>query len=387
MSRTKLCYVIAARMTAEAFLREHIRVAAKEYDVHVAATGADRPWLDALGLAASAHDVHIERRIAPFADLSALIDLVRLFRRERFTVVHSLTPKAGLLAALAGRMAAVPHRVHTFTGQVWATRRGLARSALKLADRALAELCTEILIDSPSQRDFLLREGVIQRQKSEVLGWGSVCGVDLVRFHPDARVRRALREENRIEESDFLVLYLGRITRDKGVLDLARAFGMLASRRTDARLALVGPDEEGLGTAIHTALGACRDRLLRLSYTTTPERWYAAADVLCLPSYREGFGMSVIEAAACGVPAVASRIYGVVDAVEDNITGLLHPPGDIEAISTALESLASNASGRQAMGERARERVARDFSSGRVVQAQLAFYEKIIGGFRRRHRL
>lgn len=379
MIRPKLCYVTAARMTAEAFLREHIRAAAKEFDVHVAANGADRPWLTALGLEASTHDIRIERRIAPVADMSALVNLVGLFRRERFALIHSLTPKAGLLTALAGRVAAVPHRVHTFTGQVWATRRGFARSSLKAADRALAALCTEVLIDSPSQRDFLLREGVVQAAKSEVLGRGSVCGVDIARFHPDAAARRALRAEHRIAESDFLVLYLGRLNQDKGVLDLARAFAAIASRRSDARLALVGPDEGGLGGAIKSILAARREQLLSVSYTTTPERWYAAADVLCLPSYREGFGMSVIEAAACGVPAVASRIYGIVDAIEDGSTGLLHAPGDIGAIATALDALASDCGGRLAMGKRAKERVVRDFSSARVVQAQLAFYAKILG--------
>ncbi len=221
MSRRRLCYVVSSAMTVQAFLREHIRAAAERFDVTVVAN-ADAPSL--AGLPARLLPVAIERRIAPVADLAALLRLVAVFRRERFDLVHSMTPKAGLLAAIAGAAAGVPLRFHTFTGQVWATRSGASRVLLRGLDRVTAMLASGVLADSASQRDFLVAEGVVDLAKMRVLGHGSVNGVDAERFRPDAAARASVRSESGIAEGELLFLYLGRFARDKGLLDLAQAF-------------------------------------------------------------------------------------------------------------------------------------------------------------------
>lgn len=365
-------------MTVEAFLKGHIAAASAHYDVWVVANTDDRDLLHRLGLAAVLHPVAIERRISMLGDLSALLGLVRLFRTERFTIVHSVSPKAGLLAMLSAGIAGVPHRVHTFTGQVWVTRRGWRRRVLKLADCVLAALTTRALVDSPSQRDFLLAERVLAADKAEVIGKGSICGVDDVRFRPDEAARNVLRGELGISPSASVLLFLGRLNRDKGVLDLAAAFVRVARRFPEARLLFVGPDEEGLASAVIDICGAAQDRMQLIDYTHQPERFMAAADIFCLPSYREGFGMVVIEAAAVGLPAVASRIYGVTDAVVDGQTGLLHPPGDVAAIAEKLTELLSAPNRCKAMGERARLRAQADFSQAASSQGLMVFYAKIL---------
>ena len=326
------------------------------------------------GLNARVHSVPIERKVSPLRDLRALLQLVRLFVAHRYRVVHSITPKAGLVAMLAAWLARVPVRIHTFTGQVWVTRRGPARALLRALDRLIARLATHVLVDSPSQRDFLIGAGVVSASKASVLANGSICGVDGARFHPDATARTRIRRESRVPDDAVVFLYLGRLSRDKGVLDLARAFAAVAARHASVRLAFVGPDEEGLRPRIEELAGPFADRVSVLGFTTTPGENMAAADVFCLPSYREGFGQVAVEAAAVGLPVIASRIYGVVDAVADGETGLLHAPGDLEALRSHMETFVLQPELRRRLGTAGRSRALRDFSAERVTRALLEYY-------------
>jgi glycosyltransferase involved in cell wall biosynthesis len=365
-------------MTVSAFLKGHIAAASEQYDVSVVANTDDGEFLRRLGLDAVLYRVAIVRRVSPWRDLLALLALVQLFRSERFAIVHSISPKAGLLAMLAASITGTLHRVHTFTGQVWVTRRGWRRWLLKQADRLLAALTTRALVDSPSQRDFLIAEQVIAVDKAEVIGKGSICGVDGTRFRPDEAARSVLRNELGISSSAPVLLFLGRLNRDKGLLDLAAAFACVATRFPETWLLFVGPDEEGMADSIADICVVVRNRVQFIDYTPQPEHFMAAADIFCLPSYREGFGMVVIEAAAAGLPAVASRIYGITDAVVDGQTGLLHPPGDVVAIAERLTELLGAPERCKALGARARVRALADFSQFGSSQGLLAFYAKIL---------
>jgi glycosyltransferase involved in cell wall biosynthesis len=233
-------------------------------------------------------------------------------------------------------------------------------------------------VDSPSQRDFLVAEGVLPAGKAHVIGHGSICGVDAERFRPHSEYRSEVRKRFSISDSAILLLYLGRLNRDKGIRDLAAAFSKLAPRFPDIFLLLVGPDEDGQLQAVMEICGSAADRVLHAGFTGEPERFMAAADIFCLPSYREGFGMVIIEAAASGVPAVASRIYGLTDAVVDGATGLLHPPADPGAIAAVLERLIMDPEERQRMGIAARQRARESFSDLELSKGLMAFYGTIL---------
>lgn len=372
----KLCFVATIPDVVHSFLKGHIRVAAEKWSVKIIAN-SDRAGLLS-GLDAEFISLAIERKVSPWRDLRTLVRLVILFRRERFSLVHSIMPKTGLLAMLAAWLTGVPIRVHTFTGQVWATKRGWKRGALKMFDRLTTLLATHILVDSPSQRDFLIAEGVLPQSKGMVIGAGSICGVDVYRFHPDARVRTAVRAELGIGLGQTVILFLGRLNYDKGILDLAAVFANIASHRSDVVLMLVGAEEDVSFARVQEVCGVRRDLLRRVNFTPEPERYMAAADIFCLPSYREGFGQVIIEAGASGVPAVASQIYGVTDAVEHGVTGLLFSVGDKTALKQALLALIADVRVRQQMGEAARVRALELFSGQRVIGELHELYCKLL---------
>lgn len=365
-------------MTVASFLKGHIAAATEAgYEVSVVANSRDSDFLRRMGLQATFHFVGIVRPISPWRDAQALLSLFLFFRTGRFDIVHSVSPKAGVLAMLAARMAGIPHRIHTFTGQVWITHHGAKRWLLKQVDCLLAGLTTRALVDSPSQRNFLIAEGVIAMEKTEVIGKGSICGVDGERFRPDIEMRRKLRDEFGIPQAAPLLLFLGRLNRDKGVLDLARAFVKVADSFADAQILFVGPDEEDMARHVINICKIVQTRVQFVKYTAFPEHFMASADVFCLPSYREGFGMVIVEAAAAGIPAVASHIYGITDAVIDRFTGFLHPPGDVDAIVQQISTLLSNLERCREMGALARRRTLADFSREESSQGLLAFYGRI----------
>jgi len=376
-NRNKVCLVVSSIMTARAFLLDQIIALSKTYRVYLVANTDDLDFFRRQGIDAVVLPVPIERKMSPVKDFLVLYRLWRLFRKERFSIIHSISPKAGLLAMLAGRLACVPVRIHIFTGQVWATRRGISRVLLKRIDRFLASLATHILVDSRSQREFLLSHGVIKTGRSAVLCKGSVCGVDGQRFRPDPAARARVRGELGIAADAIVFLYLGRINRDKGVLDLTAAFAEIGRRHPQAHLLIVGPDEDGIKLDIQKAVKQEVKRLHLVDYTDCPEQYMAAADVFCLPSYREGFGLTIIEAAAVGIPAVASRIYGITDAVEEDVTGVLHIPGDRKGLRQQMEKLVLDPTWRRQLGENARKRALRDFSKEVLTLAWLDYYARV----------
>lgn len=374
--RPRVCLVTAAPLTIRAFLRDHLQRLAQSYEVCAVSsfTPDDDPaaWLPGI----TPIPLAIARNIDPIADVIAFSRLYRLFRRQRFDVVHSVTPKAGLLATSAARLAGIPIRIHCFTGQVWATRTGAARLILKSADRVTAMNATHVLADSHSQRDFLLTEGVGRR--IDVLADGSISGVDVARFRPDAAARSRVRAALGIPDNARVILFLGRLQRDKGVLDLAHAFVAVANNEPNAWLLLVGPNEGDMHDEIGAIVKGFRDRVRSVGYTAEPESYMAASDIFALPSYREGFGSVIIEAAACGIPAVASRIYGLTDAVVDGSSGLLHTPGQPTEIAAQLNRLIVDDDLRQRLGAAALARARSTFRTSLIVDALSDYYERML---------
>ncbi len=376
--RKRICFVATVPFVLKWFLSPHILALKEDHDITLVATGTADDIAGLLGEHVSFIPLRIERKISLKNDILSLIRLWNFFRKEKFQSVHSIMPKAGLLAMVASRLAGVPFRFHTFTGQVWATQKGLRRLFLKYLDKVLAQNATRVLADSPSQRTFLIANGVVNASRIDVLAEGSIAGVDVKRFQRDPEIRNRIRTERGVPGDALVFLFIGRLTRDKGLIDLARAFEEAAKRNVRLHLMVVGSDEEGLDAEFAILAQKFQGRVHRIGFTNRPEDYLSAADVFCLPSYREGFGSVLIEAAAAGLPAVASRIYGITDAVEENVTGILHAPGSYQEITDSMLRLASDQTLRDRMGQAAQVRASERFSETRVTQAFTGFYRILL---------
>ncbi len=379
-----VCLLATVPYSLAVFMTPHIKALSRTNRVTLVANGrADGKGLGTslsfqqLGDAVSFHHVNISRGISMASDISTLVRLWKFFRDRRFHVVQSITPKAGLLSMLAARAARVPIRVHWFTGQVWATRRGFGRWVLKSMDRLTVLSSTHVLADSHSQRDFLEREGVVEPGKMLVLGQGSVCGVDTARFRPNAAARSRVRGAAGIPDAAVLALFLGRLNRDKGLPELSAAFVTAARASPNLHLIVVGPNEAQMRESFVESLGDLAGRAHFVDYTNEPEAYMAASDLFVLPSRREGFGSSVIEAAACEVPAIGTRIYGLSDAIADGESGILVPVGDVGALAAAMIGLATDDALRREMGRAARLRVEREFKEEHLTSALMRFYQDL----------
>lgn len=375
----KICLVVTSLLIVKFFLMPHIAALSQKHNVTLIVNVDDQALLNSMGLPATVIPLEIKRKFSPWYDLKALWQLICIFRTHRFHLVHSISPKGGLLGMIAAWIAGVPVRIHTFQGEVWVNRHGWWRRILIFMDKVVAASATQLTVVSHSERQFLIDEGIICADKSVVLANGSICGVDVNRFHPDIVVRETVRREVGVSDDSIIILFLGRINRDKGVLDLAESFACIAAKIPNAILLLVGPEEERLLDEVRKICAAYNIRVKNAGYTQHPERYMAAADILCLPSYREGFGLVIIEAAATGVPAVCSRIYGITDAVEDGKTGLLFPAGDVAALTQALLSLIVDPKLRHQMGMAAQARALELFPSQKITEEMLALYDKLLG--------
>lgn len=311
--------------------------------------------------------VDIARKISPWVDFKTLVTLTKLFYKSSFSIVHSTTPKAGLLCAIASKITGIPIRLHTFTGQVWATKSGWMKWFLKFLDKVIIDLNTHCYTDSPSQRQFLLDSGIADEKRLSVYGKGSLAGVDLARFSSsrfDEDFKKNLKSSLGIKDNAFILAFIGRLTRDKGIYELLASFELLNRNNPNIELIILGPMEESEGwiknkisslSAVHW-LGNVRE----------PEQYLSITDVLCLPSYREGFGTVVIEAAAMGVPTVGSDIPGLVDAIDNNITGILCQSKDENELTKALDNLIYDKELLGLMKVNAKARCKRDFDSKKV---------------------
>lgn len=315
--------------------------------------------------------IEIPRAIAPWRDLLALLQLFRFFRKNKIMIAHSTTPKAGLLTAIAGLLAGVPIRIHTFTGQPWVSMRGPIRWLARRSDWLIGKLNTRCYADSDSQKHFLVEQKIVAAQKLFVIGAGSLAGVDVERFNAE-RISMQEREElgakHGIPHGAQVILFVGRITPDKGVRELIEAFRKIKTAGSAAHLVLAGPLDSERGGASNLSLHDinCVPDTHLVGYTERPEAYMAIADILCLPSYREGFGTVVIEAAAMGVPTVGTDIYGLSDAVVNGETGILVPPRDAAALASALAALLKDRVKCTNMGMAAQERARTLFEASRV---------------------
>lgn len=324
------------------------------------------------------HRVEMYRRMSPIKDLKSLFQLIKLFRKEKPFMVHSMTPKAGLLCMLAAWFTRVPRRVHTFTGLVWPTSTGVARRILMFTDWLTCTCATHVIPEGKGVLNDLKQH--ITRKPMKVLGYGNVRGVDMEHFSRRPEIMEKANEL--IKPETFTFVFVGRLVGDKGLNELVEAFTQLYNKYVNVRLFLVGQYETELDPLKQVTL----DRINSLSAIKTVGpmygddllAYYAASDCFVFPSYREGFPNTVLEAGAMGLPSIVTDINGSREIIEHGKNGVIIPSKDVNELYLAMEQMLLDKERTMVMAEKARPLIAERFEKSFVQKCLFDFYDEIL---------
>lgn len=285
--------------------------------------------------------VPMERHISPLKDLKSLLGLIRVFRREKPMMVHSITPKAGLLSMMAAWVCRVPVRLHTFTGLVFPTATGLTQKILILTDRLTCACATHIVPEGEGVKNDLINYR-ITKKPLKVLGHGNVRGIDLDHYNPG--LPEVQVEASKLRKPGiFTFIFVGRLVRDKGINELVEAFERLNKVFPATRLILVGRQEPELDPLKSETIAKIDNdtNIKAVGQQSDVRPWLAASDALVFPSYREGFPNVVIEAGAMGLPSIVTDINGSREIIIEGKNGTIIPPRDAEALYHAMKYIVS----------------------------------------------
>lgn len=322
--------------------------------------------------------VSMERHVSPLKDLISLIRLIRVMRKERPVMVHSMTPKAGLLCMMAAWIAHVPIRVHTFTGLVWPTQTGLSRKILMLTDRITCFCATHIIPEGEGVKHDL--SSCITDKPMRVLGYGNVRGVDLNYWKRSGGTRtEGWLSERREKKEPFTFVFVGRIVRDKGINELVNAFFRLNKNYPDTRLLLVGPAEDDLDPVLPETQMAIEkeESIISVGSQKDVRPYYEASDALVFPSYREGFPNVVLEAGAMELPSIVTDINGSREIIEEGVNGVIVPPRDESALYEAMEDMVTHPEKVSKMSAKSRPMIAARYEQSFVRMNLKHFYSEL----------
>lgn len=322
--------------------------------------------------------VPMERGIS-IAGVKAMLEMKKIFQREKFDLIQYSTPNASLYASMAGKLAHVPVRLYCQWGLVFVGFQGLKRKIFQMEEKYVCHLSTHIEPDSNSNLRFAHEIGLYPKSKGSVIWNGSACGVNLTKFDISNKeeYRKDIREQLDIPEDAFVYGFVGRITRDKGINELLEAYKKL---NNDSYLIMVGRSEvdETINQELYT-WASKNEKIKFTGYTTVVEQYLSAMDCYILPSYREGFGMGVVEAEAMGVPVIVTDIPGPIDAMIDNETGIVVQKADVESLYNAMISIREDKVRYFAMAEKAHDFAVNNFEQKQLFSYILEDRKKLLG--------
>ena len=340
--------------------------------------------LESLGVRMTA--VPISREPSPLRDLRCLLRLWRFFLWHRFDVVHASNPKAMLLGTLAAFFAWHPNRVVTVRGRVYENTRGWKRKMFVWLDRMTCFLARRVIVVSHSLKEAMLRDGIGTNDTLSVIARGGSQGCDAEYFSPEQIDRNPVVELRRrcgLAEPDRattgIVLFAGRLRKDKGVVELVQAFTTLSPEHPDWHLVLFGHEENAsdIGDATRAMIRS-HGKIHHCDWSSDLRIAYKAADIFSLPTWREGFPNTILEASAMQLPVVTTTAVGAVDSVIDGETGFLVPVNDAEQLAERLQTLMSNPELRRTMGTNGRNRVLRDFHPQTIQTGLMRIYDDLV---------
>ncbi len=376
MKKAKIIYIVADPSTARHFLVERMQYMSAAYAVSlVCSPSPEHEDFRKLGLAT--HAVRIARRLSPLRDLVSLARLYWLLKQEMPDIVHTMTPKAGLLGTMAAWAARVPVRIAMFNGELNLPGR-VTRAIVRITNALTCFFATHLNADGVGTREYV-EEQKVTRKPIAVFWRGNINGIDLAHFSPRGK-REEMRARLGISASTLVYIFVGRIVHDKGIDELVPAFMELKTQGLDVALILAGVEEARIDPIlpetrelIHHTPGIYA---VGLQYNV-PD-WLEASDILVLPSHREGCNCSLLEGGAMGLPSIASDIRGCRDSIQHGFNGLLIPAKDIDALREAMRLLYTSADLRQELAARCRPNVEANFDRRDVWREMTHYYDSIV---------
>ena len=374
----KICFVTTVSITLKAFVLNTAEYLHQHTDWDITfVCNEDAEFRAELPDYIRFHAIPMERGMS-VGGIKAMLQMAKFFKREHFDLVQYSTPNASLYASLAARMAGIPVRLYCQWGLAYVGFQGLKRRIFKQEERLVCALSTHIEPDSPSNLIFAHKEGLYPENKGSVIWNGSAAGVNTEKFDISKKeqYRLMIRGKYHIPSDAFVFVFVGRITRDKGVNELFQAF----SKIDNAWMLMVGWNEvdQSVDQELYQQIQN-NERVVFTGYTNEVEKYLAASDCYVLPSYREGFGMGVIEAEAMGLPVIVSNIPGPTDAMIDKKTGIVVNKADANDLYHTMKNMLEDKDNSQKMGEEGQRFVVGAFEQKKLFEAILKDRKKILG--------
>ncbi|MCC8358733.1 glycosyltransferase family 4 protein [Salinimicrobium sediminilitoris] len=362
----KLVRITTIPLSLEKLLEGQLSFMNDYFDV--IAVSAEKERLEKYGRENGVGTFHVEmtREITPLKDLRAVFRLYRYFKKVEPEIVHTHTPKAGIVGMLAAKMAGVPIRLHTVAGMPLMETVGIKRKILEQVEKFTYSLAYKVYPNSHGLKEIILKEGFVKKGKLKVLGKGSSNGIDTVYFDPDrfsAENKTSLRKAWKIPEDDLVFIFVGRLVSEKGISELVCSFQRLQLQFPKMSLLLVGPFEEELdplSPSIHRIIEK-HPKITVTGYQVDVRPFLAISDILAFPSYREGFPNVVMQAGAMELPSIVSDINGCNEIISDGINGIVIPVKNEKSLFKAMEKLVADEKLRMELSKNSREKVCKDY--------------------------
>lgn len=324
--------------------------------------------------------VNIERNISIVSDIVSLFKLYLFFKKEKPLIVHSITPKAGLLSMMAAKMAGVPIRMHTFTGLIFPTRKGVVKKILILMDKVLCKCSTNIYPEGEGVKNDLINYKITSKPLN-IIANGNINGIDLEYFSKKnitADEIRRLKANLGIADGDFVFVFVGRLVGDKGINELIAAYLLMSKKISNVKLLLVGSEESKDPLQQNTISEILsNDNIISVGFQDDIRPYLVISNAFVFPSYREGFPNVVMQAGAMGMPSIVTDINGCNEIIIDNTNGIIIPGKDVVALSAAMEKIINDKNLYKVLQNNSRIMIESRYSQDLVWDSLLKEYKKL----------
>jgi glycosyltransferase involved in cell wall biosynthesis len=378
----KLIRITTIPISIEKLLENQLFFMKDYYDVK--AISSDKENLERVGKLQKVpvYPVEMTREITPWQDLKALWKLYRYFKKEQPLIVHTHTPKAGTIGMIASKLAGVPNRLHTVAGLPLLETKGNKRKLLNLVEKITYACASKIFPNSNGLKNIITKEGFCKPDKIKIIANGSTNGINTQIFNPEMVSNEEqihLKKTLGITSTDFVFIFVGRLTGDKGINELLLVFRKIAMEFKNTKLLLVGFFETNLDPLQKDTLSEIENnpQVIHVPFQNDVRPYYTVSNILVFPSYREGFPNAILEAGAMGLPTITTNINGCNEIIEDQKNGILIPPKDTEALFTAMKKVMLDPSFRSHLKQNARPMILSRFEQILVWEALLAEYKNL----------